>query len=224
MAAKDRLDASERERQRTLDAERALSEANALVETLRIERDRLREAHACGEASSSSSTETREKLEGQLDQALRALRAAEGRLCEADATIAALKAEMVQLRASATKDRAAARDAAESLRRARLDLDRAAARKDAEADAASSRADADDARKASEADRRACMALEAKCRELGATDVDITAARVRRRTVPEAVRAHREVCGLVCALVVLLDPSPVRVGVGLGALGVLALM
>ena len=87
LAAKDRLDASERERQRTLDAERALSEANALVETLRIERDRLREAHACGEASSSSSTETREKLEGQLDQALRALRAAEGRLCEADATI-----------------------------------------------------------------------------------------------------------------------------------------
>ena len=78
LAAKDRLDASERERQRTLDAERALSEANALVETLRIERDRLREAHACGEASSSSSTETREKLEGQLDQALRALRAAEG--------------------------------------------------------------------------------------------------------------------------------------------------
>ena len=192
MAAKDRLDASERERQRTLDAERALSEANALVETLRIERDRLREAHACGEASSSSSTETREKLEGQLDQALRALRAAEGRLCEADATVDALRAEMVQLRASATKDRAAARDAAESLRRARLDLDRAvAARKDAEADAASSRADADDARKASEADRRACMALEAKCRELGASDVDVAAARVPRRTVPEAIRAHR---------------------------------
>ena len=128
-------------------------------------------------------------------------------------------------RASATKDRAAARDAAESLRRARLDLDRAvAARKDAEADAASSRADADDLRKQSEADRRACVALEATCRDLGASDVDITAARAPRRTVPEAVRAHREVCGLVCALVVLLDPAPVRVGVGLGALGVLALM
>jgi hypothetical protein len=225
LAAKDRLDASERERQRTLDAERALSEANALVETLRIERDRLREAHACGEASSSSSTETREKLEGQLDQALRALRAAEGRLCEADATVDALRAEMVQLRASATKDRAAARDAAESLRRARLDLDRAvAARKDAEADAASSRADADDARTASEADRRACMALEAKCRELGASDVDVAAARGPRRTVLEAVRAHREVCGLVCALVVLLDPAPLRVGIGLGALGVLAVL
>ena len=86
---------------------------------------------------------------------------------------------MVQLRASATKDRAAARDAAESLRRARLDLDRAvAARKDAEADAASSRADADDARKASETRTAAPVALEAKCRDLGATDVDITAARV----------------------------------------------
>ena len=79
LAAKDRLDASERERQRTLDAERALSEANALVETLRIERDRLREAHACGEASSSSSTETREKLEGQLDQALRGAAGRRGR-------------------------------------------------------------------------------------------------------------------------------------------------
>ena len=68
------------------------------------------------------------------------------------------------------------------------------------------------------------MALEAKCRELGATDGDVAAARVRRRTVLEAVRAHREVCGLVCALVVLLDPAPLRVGIGLGALGVLAVL
>ena len=87
-----------------------------------------------------------------------------------------------------------------------------------------SKADADDAREASEADRRTCMALESKCRELGASDVDVAAARVPRRTVLETVRAHREVCGLICALVVLLDPAPLRVGIGLGALGVLALM
>ena len=94
----------------------------------------------------------------------------------------------------------------------------------AEADAASSKADADDAREASEADRRTCMALESKCRELGASDVDVAAARVPRRTVLETVRAHREVCGLACALVVLLDPAPLRVGIGLGALGVLAVL
>ena len=49
------------------------------------------------------------------------------------------------------------------------------------------------------------MALEATCRELGATDVDITAARA-----PEGRSWRRSgrtaVCGLVCALVVLLDP------------------
>ena len=222
LAAKDRLDASERERQRTLDAERALSEANALVETLRIERDRLREAHACAEASSSSSTETREKLEGQLDQALRALRAAEARASEADATVDALRAEMVQLRASATKDRAAARDAAAGLRRARLDLDRAvAARKDAEADAASSRADADDLKAIRGGPPRLC-GPRSEVSGLGASDVDITAARRPRRTVlGRSGRTSR--CGLVCALSCCCT-SPPRVGVGLGALGVLALM
>lgn len=218
LAARDRLDASERERSRTLDAEQALNEANALVETLRAERDALREAHGCSAASTSSSTATAQKLEAKLDTALKALWTADRKACDGDATIDALKAEMAQLRAAAAHDRTEARDAAEHARRARLDVDRAvAAAQDAAADARSAKADA-------AADRQSCRALEAQCRLLGASDAAIAAARAPRPSVLARVRAHREVCGLACALAVLADPSPWRVGLGLGALGALAVV